>query len=83
MPRVARAGQQLVDLERAVGVEVQRGEVELDPAGLRVVRIDVDDRQDDVVAGGFAVAEDLVVRRLVKLQRRVLLQRRDSRGGCD
>src|SRR6266511_3019597 len=69
VPCVARARQQLVDLERAVGVEVQGIEVELDPAGLRIVRVDVDDGQDDVVAGGLAVAEDLVVRRVVEFER--------------
>src|SRR2546430_311768 len=74
MPSVARAREELVDLERAVRVEAQGIEVELDPAGLRIVRVDVDDGQDDVVSGGFAVAEDLVVRRVVERQRRILLQ---------
>src|ERR1043165_9235012 len=76
MPRIARAGEELVHLERAVRVEIQRLEIELDVAALRIVRVDVDDRQHDVVAGGLAVAEDLVVRRLVKEQRDVLLQGR-------
>src|SRR5205823_10025723 len=69
MPSVARAREELVDLVRAVRVEVQGVEVELDPAGLRIVRVDVDDGQDDVVSGGFAVAEDLVVRRVVEFER--------------
>ena len=73
-----------MNLERAVGVELQRGEVELDPARLRVVRIDVHDRQRlTFVAGGFAVADDLVVVGLVELQRQCSAAARDSRGGCD
>src|SRR5215212_4013614 len=76
VPRVARVAEEVVDLERAAGVEAEGGEVQLDVARLRVVRIDADDAQHDVLPHRFAVAEELVVRRLVEAERRVLLQGR-------
>ena len=49
-------------------------EIELDPSRLRVVRIETDDRDDDIVVRRLAVTDDLVVVGLVKFQRAILLE---------
>src|SRR5438552_7233560 len=69
VPRVPRAAEKIVNLKRAIGVELQSGEVELDPARLCVVRVDVDRAENHVVACRLAVAEDRVVFALVKAER--------------
>src|SRR5512134_3605215 len=49
VPQVARAGEQLVHLVGGARVHAERLEVELDPAALRVVRVEVDDGEDGVL----------------------------------
>ena len=77
-PGVARVGDEAVDLERPGAVDAEGGEIEFDPAGLRVVRIDADYRDDDVrpIRARFAETEYLVIRRAMKLDRHVGLQGR-------
>src|SRR3989337_3046070 len=48
VPQVARAGEQVVHLVGAVGLDAERGQVELHPAAVRVVRAEVD-HADDLV----------------------------------
>src|SRR5262245_27097720 len=48
LPDVARVGQEVMHLERALLLEAERGRVELDPARMRVVRVEVDDDHDHV-----------------------------------
>ena len=56
----------------------------LDVAFLRVVRIEVDRDQDDVlqVRRRLRVIEDLVVEGVVEADAEMRLQRRIARGGC-
>jgi hypothetical protein len=63
-----------VHLERLSGLEADRREIDVDPACLLVLRIDVRDRDDDVLAARLAEADDLLVVRRMKPQRLVLLQ---------
>ena len=40
-----------MNLEWMIGIDLQGGKIQLDPSLLRVVRIDIHDSDDDVVAG--------------------------------
>src|SRR5437870_5808989 len=42
VPHVTRVGQQVMHLERVICVDAERLEIEHDPAGLRVVRVEID-----------------------------------------
>ena len=48
VPLVVGAGEQIFDIEEFVVGDAQLLEVEVDPAGLLVVGIEVDDGEDDV-----------------------------------
>src|SRR2546422_394325 len=70
-PGVMIGGDEIVQL-----VARARRAVEIEPAALRVLRIQVDRHQDQVVALLFRVAQELVVVRRVEAQVPVALQRR-------
>src|SRR5688572_11133870 len=74
LPRVARAAEEVVDLEAATGLQAEGSEVKVDPAGVGVVRVDVHHTDDDVLSRCFAVADDLFAVGRVESQRAVLLQ---------
>src|SRR5579872_4765687 len=61
VPCVTCAAQEIVHLERSIGVDTQYGQVEVEPCRLRIVRIDIDHGHNHVIAGSFAVADDLVI----------------------
>src|SRR5687767_990351 len=57
-PFVLRAAEEVVHLEALAGRDV---EGQLHPAGLGVLRIEVDHHQDDVLAGLLGVGHQLVI----------------------
>src|SRR5947209_9487299 len=71
VPAVVPGGDEIVQL-----VSVARRAVEIDPAGLRVVRIEVHRDEDQIVPGLLRVADQLIVVRGVETQAPVALQRR-------
>src|SRR2546430_15091640 len=77
-PEVPRVGEQIVRLEHFAGIDAQLDQIQVDPARLRVMRIEVDDHQHRAraVGRGLAVADELVVVDHVKAQVPVELQRR-------
>ena len=81
VPLVVDAGEQVFDVEGLVVADAELLEVEVDPAGLLVVGIEVDDGEDDVggtvVGGGrdLGVGDDLRVVDVVEVEREVALQR--------
>src|SRR6266545_5772417 len=79
LPQEAVAAQQVVDLERAIRWNAQRGEIEVHHAVLRMERVEVDHDDHRIalgVGGGLAVAEQLRVVRRVKPEGVVLLESR-------
>src|SRR3954470_21674438 len=70
LPGVVAGGDQIVQF-----VSVARRAVEIQPAGLQVVRIEVDRDQDEIVARLLRVADELVIVRGVEAQAPVALQR--------
>src|ERR1700733_3065947 len=77
-PLVGLVTQQVVHLVRTLGIELQRFKIEIDPAGLRMVRIEVHDHQNGVVRRFIAlrVSDELIVVDRTELQGSVGLQRR-------
>ena len=70
----ARRRERVVNLERAAVRQTERLQIELQPAGLGVMRIDIRNDQDRVAAFlGFAVGDQCVVVRVMKLQAAVAL----------
>ena len=63
IPKIARAGQQVVHLIWLTFIDAQPFEIELDPAGLHVMRIEIDDGNDDVGSIGrrLAITDQLIV----------------------
>src|SRR3954451_763361 len=63
LPGPPRVGQQVVDDVAAAIIEAEYRAVEVDPAGLRVERIEIDDDQQAVraVRADLAVGQDLLV----------------------
>ena len=61
VPLVVGAGEEVFDLEVLVVREGQLFEVQVDPAGLFLGRVEVNGDEDTVVAVGFAVTEDVGV----------------------
>src|ERR1700743_541554 len=57
VPHVPRTAQEVVGLERPRAIEVEFFEIEVEPPRLRVVRVEVDHADDDVVFSALAVAE--------------------------
>src|SRR3954465_2670731 len=70
LPGVVAGGGKIVQCVSGAGRAV-----EIQPAGLRVVRIEVDRDQDEIVARLLRVAEELVIVRGVEAQAPVALQR--------
>src|SRR5258706_6981426 len=77
MPQVARVGEQVVDLEGLPARDPKLIEVEVDPARLRMLPIEIDDYQYRVgtLASDLAVADELVVVAAVEAQVPVEVQR--------
>src|SRR5579859_2454364 len=61
VPRVTCTAQEIVNLEWPISVDAQDGQVEVEPCRLCIVRIDIDDSHNHVIARSFAVADDLVI----------------------
>jgi hypothetical protein len=70
LPEVPPATEQVVRLEWLASINAEFIELQIDPAGLRVVRIGVHDRHDDVglVLGDLAVGNELLVINRMKPQ---------------
>src|ERR1700716_4357576 len=75
-PDVTLVAQQIVHLVRLLGIECQRLDVEVDPPGLRLMRVEVHHGQDDVAGGGvyFQVGDQLLVIDGAEVQSAVGLQ---------
>src|SRR5581483_8030036 len=78
IPQVAARAQQVVYLVGLRRLDAQRVEWQVDPARLRVMRVQVNHRQDQVVAVGafLRVGDELVVVHRHEPQARVEVQRR-------
>src|SRR5689334_8530235 len=73
---IAGVADLVVDLKALVGADPHRSEIELQPARVTMVAVEVDDDEDHVlVAVALAEAEQLIVVGLVKDEARVVVQR--------
>ena len=49
MPEITRVRQQVVNLIRRAGLDAELGQVQIHPADLDVMRVEIDDRENEVV----------------------------------
>ncbi len=76
MPVVVDSGEKVFDLEVHVVGNRELLEVEIDPAGLLLRRIEIDGNKDRIGSARFAVAEDVRVIDWMEVERIVAVERR-------
>lgn len=77
LPQIFAVTEQVVNLKRAIRIHSNRPKIEMDPPGLRVKAIEIDDDDDHVgkVVRCFAVTDQGWIICFVKAQVAVALQR--------